>query len=66
FGVGPSGVWWAMTCSMVLMCGLFIKRFSRGEWTTASRDKTQNKLLWEACLPGEAAVEARRPRTEDT
>ncbi|MGC9029082.1 MAG: MATE family efflux transporter [Desulfomonilaceae bacterium] len=66
FGVGPSGVWWAMTCSMVLMCGLFIKRFSRGEWARASRDKTQNKLLWEACLPGEGAVEARRPRIEGT
>jgi MATE family multidrug resistance protein len=65
FGVGPAGVWWAMTCSMVFMCGLFIKRFSRGEWTTASRDKTQNKLLWEACLPGEGLVETHSGNKED-
>jgi len=50
-GIGPVGVWWAMTCSMVLMCALFIRRFSKGEWTAASRDNARNKLLWEACLP---------------
>ncbi len=48
---GPVGVWWAMTFSMGLMCALFMKRFSRGEWVAASRDKFSNTLLWEACLP---------------
>lgn len=52
-GIGPVGIWWAMTFSMVFMCALFVRRFSRGDWMTASIDKAHNKLLWEACLPHE-------------
>lgn len=50
--MGASGVWWAMTLSMILMCGLLVKRFHGDVWTKASVDKKNNTMLWEACLPG--------------
>lgn len=54
-----SGVWWAMTISMVFMCALLAYRFAGDVWTTASIDKESKTLLWEACLPGSPAL--RRP-----
>lgn len=51
FTWGSVGIWWAMTASMIALCGLMIYRFSTGVWTTASVDKQSNTLLWEACLP---------------
>lgn len=49
--LGPVGVWWAMAISMIIMCGLFTKRFLGSQWTTASIDKTKKSRMWEACVP---------------
>ena len=45
-----SGVWWCLTTSLILMCGLLVYRFRGGAWTTASIDTKNNTVLWEACL----------------
>lgn len=47
---GATGVWWAMTCSIVLMCAMLVNRFHRGEWTKASLDRDGKAMMWEACL----------------
>lgn len=49
--LGATGVWWAMTISIVLMCALLARRFAGDAWTTASIDKVNKTMLWEACLP---------------
>ena len=49
-GAHASGVWWSLTASLILMCGLLVLRFRGDYWTTASIDTKTNKLLWEACL----------------
>jgi multidrug resistance protein, MATE family len=46
------GIWWSMTVSIVIMCGLLANRFRGNAWIKASVDKTTNTMLWEACLPG--------------
>ncbi len=50
--LGPTGIWWAMSISMIVMCGLFTKRFLGSQWTTASIDKSRKSSMWEACVPG--------------
>jgi MATE family multidrug resistance protein len=45
------GIWWSMTISVVIMCGLLANRFRGNAWMKASVDKTSNSMLWEACLP---------------
>ncbi len=47
---GPIGVWWAMTISIVILCGLMIKRFGGNAWIKASVDRGDKTMLWEACL----------------
>jgi multidrug resistance protein, MATE family len=47
-----AGVWWSMAGSIIIMCGLLIRRFRGEAWTKASLDKGGKKLLWEACLGG--------------
>ena len=47
---GAIGVWWAMTLSMIIMCGLLINRFRGDAWIKASVDKGSNTMLWEACV----------------
>lgn len=51
-GAGPAGIWWSMTVSVALMCFLFVIRFRTDSWTKASVDKTNETMLWEACVPG--------------
>ncbi len=53
--MGATGVWWAMTVSIIIMCGLLIQRFRGEAWTKASVDEKNKSMLWEACLgqPGE-------------
>jgi len=46
---GATGVWWSMTGSIVIMCGLLINRFRGDSWTKASRDNGGKSMLWEAC-----------------
>ncbi|MDQ7783648.1 MAG: hypothetical protein RDU20_12260 [Desulfomonilaceae bacterium] len=52
----PPGVWWAMTLSMILMCGLLANRFRGDAWVKASFDKESNSMLWEACVPRKPVV----------
>jgi len=47
---GSIGVWWTMTLSIIAMCALFWFRFRAGAWTTASVDRSNKTMLWEACL----------------
>ncbi len=47
---GATGVWWAMTISIALMCALLVNRFRGDAWTKASVDKRSKTLFWEACL----------------
>ncbi len=48
---GALGVWWTMTCSIIIMCALLGYRFTKGAWTNASADKETKKMLWESCVP---------------
>ena len=45
-----SGIWWSMTASMIIMCGLLILRFKSEKWMKASVDKQTNAMLWQGCL----------------
>jgi Na+-driven multidrug efflux pump len=56
--IGATGVWWAMTASIILMCGLLIQRFRGEAWTKASVDKKNKTMLWEACLDRDRGVES--------
>ncbi len=47
---GAEGIWWAMAFSIIIMCGLFVKRFWGEEWTRASVDRKKKTMLWEACI----------------
>jgi len=47
---GATGVWWAMTASIIIMCGLLTMRFRGESWTKASVDEKNKTMLWEACL----------------
>ncbi|MFH0824909.1 MAG: MATE family efflux transporter, partial [Pseudomonadota bacterium] len=51
FRLGPAGVWWCMTMSLVLLCILMAARFRGNRWTRASIDEKSKRGLWEACLP---------------
>ncbi len=57
--VGAVGIWWCMTVSMAALCGLTLHRFIGEKWMRASRNKTGEIMLWEACQ-GEPAGETRR------
>jgi putative MATE family efflux protein len=50
---GATGVWWAMTISIVIMCGMFIGRFRGNAWTKASVDQKTKTMFWQACVPAE-------------
>jgi len=54
-----TGIWWAMTISIVLMCLMLTQRFRGDAWTKASVDKKTNAMLWEACLGKESAQTGR-------
>jgi putative MATE family efflux protein len=56
FKTSATGVWWAMTASMILMCGLLINRFRGDAWVKASVDKANSTMLWEACVPRKPVV----------
>lgn len=58
FHAGATGVWCAMTLSIIIMCGLLIKRFRGEAWTKASIDEKNKTMLWEACLGSSPAREA--------
>jgi len=47
---GPVGIWWAMTISVIILCTWLWVRFRSDVWTTASIDKKNNTMLWEACV----------------
>lgn len=49
FHFGAWAVWWSMCLSIAVMCALFVRRFRGDAWTTASMDKENNTMLWEAC-----------------
>ncbi|MFH1116641.1 MAG: MATE family efflux transporter [Pseudomonadota bacterium] len=53
---GATGIWWAMTISMIIMCSLLINRFRGDSWVKASVDKDNNTMLWEACVPRKPMV----------
>ncbi|MBI5571450.1 MAG: MATE family efflux transporter [Desulfomonile tiedjei] len=63
-GAHAAGVWWCLTTSLILMCGLLVLRFRGDYWTTASIDTQSNKLLWEACL-GRARTSGARQNPVD-
>jgi putative MATE family efflux protein len=44
-----TGVWWALTLSLTAMCGMMAWRFRGDAWTTASVDKKNKSMMWEAC-----------------
>lgn len=48
--LGAWGVWWTMCLSIAVMCALFVRRFRGDAWVTASVDKENKAMLWEACL----------------
>jgi putative MATE family efflux protein len=54
--ISPTGIWWCMAISVVIMCVLIVYRFRGDKWTHASIDKIQNTMLWEACLPLQAKL----------
>lgn len=58
FGLGPLGVWWCLTISIVLMCGLLAVRFFGNKWVTASVDKKNKGMLWEACVESRTEAKA--------
>lgn len=45
-----TGIWWAMTASMIIMCVLLIIRFRGEKWIRASVDKKTKAMLWQGCL----------------
>jgi putative MATE family efflux protein len=51
FDAGPTGVWWAMSISIVAMCAIFVIRFQGNRWPLAARDAKGKAMLWEACVP---------------
>lgn len=55
FHMGAWGVWWTMCLSIAVMCALFVRRFRSNAWTTASVDKVNNTMFWEACAKGESS-----------
>ena len=63
------GIWWSMTISIIIMCGMLANRFRGNAWIKASVDKTSNTMLWEACLSGgksRAVREKSGPETTDS
>ncbi len=56
FRAGAVGVWWCMTFSIVIMCGLLVNRFRGNAWMAASVDQKTKTMLWEACLGNAAAI----------
>ena len=63
---GPTGVWCAMTLSIIIMCGMLIKRFRGEAWTKASMDEKNKTMLWEACLGRSPAKEGPALPTKET
>lgn len=56
--ISPTGIWWCMATSVLIMCGLLVNRFRGDNWIYASVDKIRNTMLWEACLPPQAKLPA--------
>ncbi|MGC8604657.1 MAG: MATE family efflux transporter [Desulfomonilaceae bacterium] len=54
--ISPTGIWWCMAISVVIMCVLIVYRFRGDKWTHASIDKIKNKMLWESCIPVERTL----------
>jgi MATE family multidrug resistance protein len=50
FGLGATGIWCALTVSIILMCGLLVARFRGNAWMAASKEKGKTAMLWEACV----------------
>lgn len=62
FRAGAMGIWWCMTFSTIIMCGLLMNRFRGNAWMAASLDQKTKTMLWESCL-GNAASNATIVRT---
>ncbi len=45
-----TGVWTAMTISMIIMATLLMIRFRGDKWIKASFDRKTNAMLWQGCL----------------
>jgi len=54
-GLGALGVWWCLTISVILMCGLLALRFFGNAWVNASVDRKGKSMLWEACIGSRSA-----------
>ncbi|MDA8407650.1 MAG: MATE family efflux transporter [Deltaproteobacteria bacterium] len=54
--ISPTGIWWCMAISVVIMCVLIVYRFRGDKWMHASMDKSKKTMLWEACLPLQAKL----------
>ncbi len=69
FRTGAHGIWWCMTFSIIIMCGLLVNRFRGAAWVMASVDRKTKAMLWEACLGKtislpESSEESRRARID--
>ena len=62
---GPTGIWWCMALSVVIMCGMLIARFRGDKWIHASMDKTTKTMLWESCLPVDPSIPSVTAKQED-
>ena len=60
FRAGAMAIWWCMTFSTIIMCGLLVNRFHGNAWMAASMDKKTKAMLWEACL-GKTVVPSSDP-----
>ncbi|MGC8657443.1 MAG: MATE family efflux transporter [Desulfomonilaceae bacterium] len=56
--IGPTGIWWCMATSVLIMCVLLVHRFRGDKWMNASMDKDKKTMLWESCLPIQASMPA--------
>ncbi len=63
--ISPTGIWWCMATSVLIMCGLLVHRFHGDKWIYASMDKTKKTMLWESCLPPEVIIPTVVNREDD-
>jgi putative MATE family efflux protein len=56
FHAGAVEIWWSMTFSIIIMCGLLVNRFRGNAWIAASFDRKTKTMLWEACLGSTMAL----------
>ncbi len=63
FRASAMEIWWCMTFSIVIMCGLLVNRFRGNAWIAASFDRKTKAMLWEACLGSSTVLSEKSSQT---